>query len=156
AAMTRAISSFLSEIGSSGGYAMVGRGRGSLDKVANRFGNGEARSEPWRFDAVQIDETCDPVIARPLDDEVTSRLAGARQLWSYANICRKERIVCKARVIRSDSLVKGFFPGLVEPIVDAVGPRDVRAEAGSAGEVERDVDAEAPRDRHRVDEPVKR
>src|SRR6185437_7704935 len=92
------------------------------------------------------------MLRRPLDDEIAGRLAGGDDLRPYAGIARLQRAVAQIGPVAADGGIKGIAAPGVDGVVDSVDPFDIGTEAGLAGEIERQVDAEPGLLRHRVDE----
>ena len=94
----------------------------------------EARRQPWAFDAIECDQACDGVLARPMNREICGRLAGARKLRAHARIAGVECILRQAWPVTADLTLEGGAPraiGILESVVDALYPFDVRAELGT-------------------------
>ena len=92
------------------------------------------------------------MIRRTLDLEVGSGGPGRRDLGAHAGETRCEGPIGQARVVATDGLVEGGRARFIERVVHPVGPLHVRAEPGPAGQVDRQMRAEAARHRDRVDE----
>src|SRR6188768_508362 len=84
-----------------------------------------------------------------------ARARGA-ELGTNARITGRELTVGERREIRANRGVERGRTALVERVVDAALPRDVRSEARGAPEVEGHVHAEPARLGHRVDEVPER
>src|SRR5258706_4477335 len=120
--------------------------------VADRQSGGQAR----RFDAEQVHQAGNAVVGRALDKEIARRLAARLQLGPDSGIRRLQRAVLQVRPVAAYGVVENFRASGVDVVVDALDPLDVRTEARPAGEVERQVHAEAGGLGRGIDQPGKR
>ncbi len=93
---------------------------------------------------------------RALDDEIGRRLRRAADLGADAGITGLQGAVAQARPVAPNRGVESRAARPVDLVVDCGNPFDIGAEAGLAGKIEGDVDAEPARRRHRIDEPAER
>jgi hypothetical protein len=120
-------------------------------EAANDLGRDRrARGQPGRLDPEQVHQPGDAVRLGALQHEVARRLARPLQLRAHAAVRRRQRAVGERRPVAPDRGVEERAARRVDGVVDRVGradvePFDVGAEARLAGEVEREVDAEAAR-----------
>src|SRR5258708_23400273 len=110
--------------------------------VGDRERCGEAR----RFDAVEVHQSQDSMLCRPLQDEVLRRSPRWSELGADSPISRRERDVLQIGEVLAYRAIEVGLSALVEPVVHALHPRDVLAEAGPAGKAERHVNPEPARD----------
>ena len=87
-----------------------------------------------------------------LDHEILGGAAGSRDAGADARVAGLKRAVTKAGVIEADRFVKGPLAALVETVIDAFDPGQIRAELDLAAEIERDVYAEPILPRHGIDQ----
>src|SRR5205807_7824441 len=106
-------------------------------------GEGERCRQPRRLDAEQMHQPAHAVLARPLNAEIGCRLARSRGLRPDAGVAWPQRAVGKRGPVAPDRGVEALGTTRVDVVADALNPFDVGAEAGLAGEVERQVHAEA-------------
>ena len=96
------------------------------------------------------------MIVLGLDQKIRRRSAGAGDLGADAGVGRLERAVGQVRPIGPDRGVEGIGASRIDVVSDRLDPLDVRPEPRLTGEVEREMDAQAPGRRHGIDEPGKR
>src|SRR6266849_4596810 len=119
--------------------------------VADRKGRGQARG----FDAEQVHQAGNTVVARTLDEEIARRLAARLELGPDTGISGLQGAVFQARPVAAYGVVEDLRAPGVDVVVDALDPFDVGPETRLAGEIEGQVHAEAGGFGRRVDEPGK-
>ncbi len=124
--------------------------------VDHRVADRQRAGQPGRFDAEEVDETRDAMVARPRHDEVRRLVLGPHDLRSDPGIARREPPVREPRPVLADRGVEAVGAARVDVVADRVDPLDVGSEARLAAEVDGDVHPEAGLVRHRVDEPRER
>src|SRR5574338_419165 len=115
-------------------------------------GDRERGGESGRFDAVEIDELRHAVLARSLDYEIRRRRAGSGDFRPDAGIAGLQGAVFEPRVVAAYRLVEGGFPALVEAVIDAIDPVEVRPELRLPAEIERHMNPEPVLARDWIDE----
>lgn len=93
---------------------------------------------------------------RALDQEIGSRLAGARELRPNAGVGWLHRAVGQAGPVLANSCIKALGAARVDVVVDRIDPFNVGPEAHLAAKIERHVDAGPRFVPHRIDKARKR
>ena len=86
--------------------------RGSVQQSFHVIRDRERRREARRFDAVEIHETVDAVIARSLNHEIGRRRSGTVDLRPDAGVARLQRAVLQARIVAADRGVESLLRGI--------------------------------------------
>ena len=95
----------------------------------DQLGERQRGGQPRRFDAEEVDEARNAVLARALDDEIGGALARPDDLGPDAGIARLQRAVGQGRPIAPDGGVETLAAARVDRVVDVVDPFDIGAEA---------------------------
>src|SRR5258705_8996122 len=120
--------------------------------VADRQSGGQAR----RFDAEQVHQARNAVVARTLDKEIARRLAARLELGPDSRIRRLQCAVLQVRPVVAYGVVENLRAPGVDVVVDSLDPFDVGAETRPAGQIEGQVHAEPGGLGRGIDQPGKR
>src|SRR5215469_10144973 len=124
--------------------------------IGDELGDGKGRRHPRGLYAIEVDEPAHAVRLRPLDEEVCRGRARAAQLGTDTGIAGAQRPVGQCRPVAADRPIETIGAGRINGVIQLLDPLDVRPELRLAGEVEREVHAQAAGLRDRIDEVFER
>ena len=92
------------------------------------------------------------MFGRPLHTEVRVGFAGTSDLRTHTRVCRLQAVVCESRPVATNRSIKTITACRVDVVGNRVDPFDIGPEAGLSREIERQMNPQPARFRHRINQ----